>query len=87
MRRWKKAVSDAMEERIKRRNLSAGQDDRERRRLDGLFEDWTGRREVSKDRRSEKGEQRMCYGCGERGHLKKDCKGDRKDKGPRGRDL
>ena len=81
VRRWKKALSEAMEERIKRRNLSA-EHDRERRRFDGLFVDGAGRREVSKDRRSEKGEQKMCYGWGERGHLKKDCRGDRKDKGP-----
>ena len=86
VRRWKKAVSEAMEERIKRRNLSA-EHDRERRRFDGLFVDGVRRREVSKDGRSETGEQRMCFGYGERGHLKKDCKGGKKDKGPGGRDL
>ena len=54
-----------------------------------LFEGWTGRREISKDRKSKRGKYRMCYGCGERGHLKKDCRGDKnkKDKGPQGRDL
>ena len=85
MRRWKKAVVEAMEERVRRRNLGA-EHDLERRRYDGLFVDGVGRREVSKDRRSETGEQRMCFGCGERGHLKKDCKGNKKDKGPRGKD-
>ena len=74
-----------MEERVRRRNLGA-QHDLERRRYDGLFLDGAGRREVIKDRRPEMGEQRMCFGCGERGHLKKDCKGNKKDKGPRGKD-
>ena len=77
VRRWKKAVSEAMEERIRRRNLSVEQD-RERRRLDGLFTEGIKRREVSKDGRSKTVELRMCYGCGQRGHLKKTCKGERK---------
>ena len=85
IRRWKKAVVEAMEERVRRRNLGA-EHDLERRRYDGLFVDGAGRREVSKDRRPEMGEQRMFFGCGERGHLKKDCKGSKKDKGPQGRD-
>ena len=85
MRRWKKAVVEAMEERVRRRNLGA-EHDLERRRYDGLFADGIGRREVSKDRRAETSEQRMCFGCGKRGHLKKDCKGNKKDKGPRGKD-
>ena len=87
VRKWKKSVMEAMEERIRRRNLGAGQEDREKRRMDGLSEGWTGRREISKDRKSERGEYRTCYGCGDRGHLKKDCKGNKKDNGPRGRDL
>merc|ERR1712243_9732 len=87
VRKWKKAVMEAMEERVKKRNLEVGQGDREKRRTEDLFEGWTGRREISKDRKSERGEYRTCYGCGERGHLKKDCGRDKKDKGPWGRDL
>ena len=52
LRKWKKSVMEAMEERVKKRNLEAGQGDREKRRMDGLFEGWTGRREISKDRKS-----------------------------------
>ena len=55
--------------------------------MDGLFTEGSERREVSKDGRSGMGELRMCYGCGVRGHLKKNCKGEKKDNGPRGRDL
>ena len=78
VRRWKKAVVEAIEERVRRQNIGA-EHDLERRRYDGLFVDGTG-----KDRRAESGEQRICFWCGERGHLKKDCKGNKKDKGPRG---
>ena len=74
---------EAMEERVRRRNIGA-KHDLERRRYDGLFLDGIGRREVSKDRRVELGEQRTCFWCGEKGHLKRDCKGNKKDKGPRG---
>ena len=85
VRKWKKAVMEAMEERVKRKNFEAGQGDWEKGRMEDLFGGWKGRREVSKDRRSERGKYRTCYGCGERGHLKKDCGRDKKDKGPRGR--
>ena len=86
IRRWKQAVSEAVEARIRRRNLSAEQD-RVRRRLDGLFTEGSERREGCKDGRSGTVELRMCYGCGTRGHLEKNCKEEKKDNGPRGRIL
>ena len=80
VRRYKLAVSEAMEERVRRQNLSVVQG--RERRLDGLLVEGVGGSRVSKERKPE--ETRMCYGCGERGHLKMNCKGSKKDKGVRG---
>ena len=85
LRRWKQAVNDAVEARIRRRNLSAEQD-RERRRLDGLVTEGSERREGGKDGRSGTIKLKMCFGCGLRGHLKKNCK-EKKDNCPHGRIL
>ena len=85
LRRWKQAVNDAVEARIRRRNLSAEQD-RERRRLDGFVVEGNERREGDKDGRSGTIEMKMCFGCGLRGHIKKNCK-EKKDNGPHGRIL
>ena len=83
---WKKAVEEALEERARRRNVSADQG-QERRRLDGLLVEGAGRKDGSKDRRLGANAGKMCFGCGEFGHMKKNCKGEKKEKGPRGRIL
>ena len=87
VRKWKKAVMEVMEERVKKREIEVGHYDRERGRMEDLFGGWSGRREDSKDRRLERRESRICHACGERGHLKKDCGRAKKDKGFQGRDL
>ena len=83
---WKKAVEEALEERHRRRNVSADQS-RERRRLDGLLVEGVGRKDSSKDRKSGANAGKVCFGCGEIGHLRKNCKGEKKENGPRGRIL
>ena len=86
MRKWKQAVSDAVQARIRRRNLSAEQD-RARRRLDSPFMEGSERRESCKDGRSRRAELRLWFGCGLRGHLKKQCKDEKMDNDSRGRIL
>ena len=86
IRKWKQAVSEAVQARIRRRNLSEEQD-RARRRLDSLFTEGSERRESCKDGRSGTVELRLCYGCGARGPLKKNCKEEKKDNCPCGRIL
>ena len=79
VRKWNKAVTEVMEEHVKKREIEVGQYDRERGRMEDFFGGWCNRREDSKDRRSERRESRTCHGCGERGHLKKDCGRAKKD--------
>ena len=86
IRKWKQAVSDAVQARIRRRNLSAEQD-RARRRLDSLFMGGSERRESCKVGRSRTAKLRLCFGCGSRGHLIKQCKDEKKDNDFRGRIL
>ena len=83
---WKKAVEEALEERFRRRNVSADQG-RERRRLDGLLVEGVSRKESSKDRRLGVNAGKACFGCGEFGHLRKNCKAEKKENILRGRIL
>ena len=78
--KWKKAVMEVMEECGKKREVEVGHCDWERGRMEDLFDGWSGRREDGKDRRGERRESRICYACGERGHLRKDCGRTKKDK-------
>ena len=70
-----------MEERRKRRNVSAGQG-RERRRLDGLLLEGVSRKDSSKDRRLGANAGKVCFVCGKLGHLRKKCKAEKKEKVP-----
>ena len=79
---WKKAVEEAVEERRRRRNVSADQ-----RRLDGLLAEGVGRKDSSKDRKLGANARKMCFGCGKFGHLRKNCKAGKKENAPRGRFL
>ena len=83
---WKKGVEEALEERRRRRNVSADQG-RERRRLDGLLFEGVSRKDSSKDRRLGANARKACFDCGEFGHLRKNCKAEKKEKEPRGRIL
>ena len=67
----------ALEERRRRRNVSADQ-----RRLDGLLAEGVGRKDSSKDRKSGANARKMCFGCGEFGHLRKNCKAGKKENAP-----
>ena len=79
---WKKAVEDAVEERRRRRNVSGGQ-----RRLEGLLADGVGRKDSSKDRKSGVNAGKRCFGCGEFGHLRKNCRAEKKESVSRERFL
>ena len=71
---WKKAVEDAVEERRRRRNVSSGQ-----RRFEGLLADGVGRKDSSKDRKAGVKAEKRCFGCGEFGHLRKNCRAEKKE--------
>ena len=72
-------MTEVMEERVKKGEIKVGHYERKRGRMEDLFSGRGVRREDSKDRRPERQEFRTCHGCGERGHLKKDCGRAKKD--------
>ena len=79
VRKWKKAVTEGMEERVKKGEVEVGHYEREKGRMEDLFGSRGVRREDSKERRPEWRESQVCHGCGERGHLRKDCGRFKKD--------
>ena len=75
-------MEEALEKRRRRRNSSADQ-----RRLDGLLAEGVGRKDSSMDRRSGANTGKVYFACGELGHLRKNCKTEKKEKVPCGRIL